>query len=29
MQQLLTGKLRVNLNPTNHAAKSGELQTAE
>ena len=29
MQQLLTGKLRVNLNPSNHAAKSGELQTAE
>ncbi|MBL7770133.1 MAG: restriction endonuclease subunit S [Flavipsychrobacter sp.] len=29
MQQLLTGKLRVNLNPTNHAAKSGELQAAE
>lgn len=29
MQQLLTGKLRVNLNPTNHAAKSGKLQAAK
>jgi type I restriction enzyme S subunit len=29
MQQLLTGKLRVNLNPTNHAPKSGDLQAAK
>ena len=27
MQQLLTGKLRVNLNPSNHATKSEDLQT--